>query len=168
MQKTTGKRLVSLLLTMALLISGIPATVRSASASENATEVVAETPSNRTTIYISTSGSELFSGKSSSWPKKDITKIPTYLAKGYNVMLKRGDVWELPRPVTQFCCRESKAQRILLWFWVPMARAMTLLVPSCGKLTTVHGHWWILLIMSTLSIFRLKTPGMALVFTVAL
>ena len=50
----------------------------------------------RQTIYISTSGSESNDGLSTDKPKKDVLKIPTYLAAGYNVKLKRGDVWELP------------------------------------------------------------------------
>ena len=50
----------------------------------------------RETIYISTSGSEENDGLSPNSPKKEITKIPTYLAQGYNVKLKRGDTWYLP------------------------------------------------------------------------
>lgn len=50
----------------------------------------------RETIYISTSGNESNDGLSPEKPKKDVLQIPNYLAKGYNVKLKRGDVWELP------------------------------------------------------------------------
>ena len=50
----------------------------------------------RETIYISTSGNESNDGLSPEKPKKDVLQIPNYLAKGYNVKLKRGDIWELP------------------------------------------------------------------------
>ena len=90
------KRILSLLLVFVLLLSCIPGTVYTAYADEMAVEAVTETASNRETIYFSTSGSDWYSGKSESRPKKDITKIATYLAQGYNVKLKRGDVWYLP------------------------------------------------------------------------
>ena len=51
----------------------------------------------RQTIYISTSGSEDNDGLSPDSPKQDVTKIPTYLKQGYNVRLKRGDIWYLPK-----------------------------------------------------------------------
>jgi len=47
----------------------------------------------RQTIYIANDGSEDNDGLSPENPKKEITKIPTYLAQGYNVKLKKGDVW---------------------------------------------------------------------------
>ena len=50
----------------------------------------------RETIYISTSGSEENDGLSPNSPKKEVTKISTYLKQGYNVKLKRGDTWYLP------------------------------------------------------------------------
>ena len=48
------------------------------------------------TFYVAPSGNDKNDGKSESKPKKDITKISTYLAQGYNVKLKRGDTWYLP------------------------------------------------------------------------
>ena len=50
----------------------------------------------RQTIYISTSGSEDNDGLSPQNPKKEITNIPTYLEQGYNVRLKKGDIWYIP------------------------------------------------------------------------
>lgn len=50
----------------------------------------------RQTIYISTSGNESNDGLSPEKPKKDVLNIPKYLAQGYNVKLKRGDIWYLP------------------------------------------------------------------------
>ena len=50
----------------------------------------------RQTIYISNSGSEANDGLSPNSPKKEITNIPTYLAQGYNVRLKKGDTWYIP------------------------------------------------------------------------
>ena len=50
----------------------------------------------RQTIYISNSGSETNDGLSPNSPKKEITNIPTYLAQGYNVKLKKGDIWYIP------------------------------------------------------------------------
>ena len=50
----------------------------------------------RQTIYISNSGSEDNDGFSPESPKQDIKNIPSYLKKGYNVRLKRGDIWYLP------------------------------------------------------------------------
>lgn len=50
----------------------------------------------RQTIYISSSGSENNDGLTPNTPKQDVKKLVTYLAQGYNVKLKRGDVWELP------------------------------------------------------------------------
>ena len=49
----------------------------------------------RETIYFSTSGDDANDGLSPENPKKDITKIASYLQQGYNVSLKRGDVWYL-------------------------------------------------------------------------
>ena len=51
----------------------------------------------RQTIYISTSGSEENDGLSPEKPKKELSKINTYLRQGYNVKLKRGDTWYLPK-----------------------------------------------------------------------
>ncbi len=50
----------------------------------------------RQTIYISTSGSESNDGLSPESPKLEVKNIATYLRQGYNVKLKRGDVWYLP------------------------------------------------------------------------
>ena len=50
----------------------------------------------RQTIYISNSGSEANDGLSPNSPKKEVTKIATYLAQGYNVRLKKGDIWYIP------------------------------------------------------------------------
>ena len=50
----------------------------------------------RQTIYISTSGSEDNDGLSPEKPKKELSKIKSYMQQGYNVMLKRGDQWYLP------------------------------------------------------------------------
>lgn len=50
----------------------------------------------RQTIYFSTSGDESNDGLSPEKPKTDVSKIATYLAQGYNVKLKRGDIWYLP------------------------------------------------------------------------
>ncbi|MBE6959045.1 MAG: hypothetical protein E7447_07860 [Ruminococcaceae bacterium] len=50
----------------------------------------------RQTIYISTSGSETNDGLSPETPKQDVKKIATYLQQGYNVKLKRGDIWYIP------------------------------------------------------------------------
>ena len=50
----------------------------------------------RQTIYISTSGSENNDGLSPESPKQDVKKIGTYLQQGYNVKLKRGDIWYIP------------------------------------------------------------------------
>ena len=47
----------------------------------------------RQTIYIANDGSEDNDGLSPENPKKEITKIPTYLKQGYNVRLKKGDIW---------------------------------------------------------------------------
>ncbi len=51
----------------------------------------------RETIYFSTSGDDANDGLSPNSPKQDVTKIGTYLAQGYNVRLKRGDTWYLPK-----------------------------------------------------------------------
>lgn len=51
----------------------------------------------RQTIYFSATGDDANDGLSPDSPKKDITKIGTYMAQGYNVRLKRGDVWYLPK-----------------------------------------------------------------------
>lgn len=50
----------------------------------------------RQTIYIANDGDEANDGLSPSRPKKEITPIATYLAQGYNVKLKRGDIWYIP------------------------------------------------------------------------
>lgn len=50
----------------------------------------------RQTIYISATGSEDNDGLSPESPKQDIKNIASYMRKGYNVRLKRGDVWYLP------------------------------------------------------------------------
>ncbi len=50
----------------------------------------------RQTIYIANDGSENNDGLSPEKPKKEITKIPEYLAQGYNVRLKKGDIWYIP------------------------------------------------------------------------
>ena len=50
----------------------------------------------RQTIYISTSGDEANDGLSPEKPKKEIKNIASYLKQGYNVRLKRGDIWYLP------------------------------------------------------------------------
>ena len=50
----------------------------------------------RETIYFSTSGDDANDGLSPDRPKQDIKQIGTYLQKGYNVRLKRGDAWYLP------------------------------------------------------------------------
>ena len=50
----------------------------------------------RQTIYISTSGDEQNDGLSPDRPKQDVKKIGTYLQQGYNVKLKRGDIWYIP------------------------------------------------------------------------
>ena len=94
------KRILSLSLVFVMLFTYIPSIAfASETGSDNTstqTETIVETESNRTTIYFSSSGSDWYSGTSESRPKKDITKIPTYLAQGYNVKLKRGDIWYLP------------------------------------------------------------------------
>ena len=95
-------RILSLALSFAMLLGCIPGVAQSVRAnaetiaSEEQSSSVSRVSSSRTTIYISSSGSEWNSGTSESRPKKDITKIPTYLAAGYNVKLKRGDIWYLP------------------------------------------------------------------------
>ncbi|MBE6958498.1 MAG: hypothetical protein E7447_05040, partial [Ruminococcaceae bacterium] len=97
MKLKIGNRVLSFLLILALLASCMPGIVLwEVKAAYEENETVTETQSNRTTIYISSSGSEWYSGQSESRPKKDISKIPDYLAKGYNVKLKRGDIWYLP------------------------------------------------------------------------
>ena len=50
----------------------------------------------RQTIYLSTSGNDSNDGLSPEKPKLSINMIPTYLSQGYNVKLKRGDVWYTP------------------------------------------------------------------------
>ena len=50
----------------------------------------------RETIYFSTSGDDANDGLSPEKPKYNIKEIGTYLAQGYNVRLKRGDIWYLP------------------------------------------------------------------------
>ena len=50
----------------------------------------------RQTIYISTSGSESNDGLTPETPKLEVKNVATYLRQGYNVKLKRGDVWHLP------------------------------------------------------------------------
>ncbi len=50
----------------------------------------------RQTIYISTSGDEANDGLSPEKPKKEIKNIASYLEQGYNVRLKRGDIWYMP------------------------------------------------------------------------
>ena len=93
MKRINWKRFFSAILAMALVLSLMPSVVLwEAKAAEPETKAT----SSRKTVYISSSGSEWYAGTSESRPKKDITKIPTYLAQGYNVMLKRGDVWYLP------------------------------------------------------------------------
>ena len=97
MHRKILKRLLSLALVLALVLSLMPSVMLwDVQAAYEKQETVAKTESNRKTIYFSTSGSDWYAGTSESRPKKDITKIPTYLAQGYNIMLKRGDVWYLP------------------------------------------------------------------------
>ena len=98
MKNTTYKRLLSLALVLAMLLSCLPSVLlwEAKAATNDAPTGIVETKSDRITIYLSASGSESNSGMSESQPKKDVTKIPTYLAKGYNVKLKRGDIWYLP------------------------------------------------------------------------
>ena len=96
------KRILSLGLAIAMLVSFLPATqwVLKAEASEAATIA-----SNRTTKYLSSStggSSYLGYGNSADKPEKVsgsnlLSKIKSYLGKGYNVLLKRGDVWELTK-----------------------------------------------------------------------
>ncbi|MBE6958505.1 MAG: hypothetical protein E7447_05075 [Ruminococcaceae bacterium] len=50
----------------------------------------------RETIYFSTSGNDANDGLSPEKPKQDIKQMGTYLQQGYDVRLKRGDVWYLP------------------------------------------------------------------------
>lgn len=50
----------------------------------------------RETIYFSTSGNDANDGLSPEKPKQNIKQMGTYLQQGYNVRLKRGDVWYLP------------------------------------------------------------------------
>ena len=50
----------------------------------------------RQTIYISTSGNDANDGLSPENPKRDVKKIGTYLQQGYNVKLKKGDIWYIP------------------------------------------------------------------------
>ena len=95
------KRILSLVLAVAMLVSFLPAVqwVVEAEASE-----IATVASDRSTKYLSSStgGSEYLGyGNSANKPEKVSasnlpSKIKSYLSQGYNVMLKRGDVWELP------------------------------------------------------------------------
>ena len=91
------KRVLSLALAIAMLVSFLPAMQWAVETQASETTEIVETKSSRQTIYFSTSGSDSNNGLSESRPKYDITKISTYLKLGYNVKLKRGDTWYLPQ-----------------------------------------------------------------------
>lgn len=90
------KRILSLALAVAMLLSFLPAVQWAVEAEASETPQIVETKNDRRTVYFSTSGSDSNNGFSESAPKYDITKIGTYLKLGWNVKLKRGDVWYLP------------------------------------------------------------------------
>src|SRR5262245_18700338 len=45
------------------------------------------------TYYFSTSGSDLYDGRSENRPMRSIAQVPSLVAGGNRALLKRGDVW---------------------------------------------------------------------------
>ena len=98
--KNMIKRVLSLALAIAMLLSYIPAMDWAVEAQASETTEVVETESSRPTKYFSTSGDADNNGDNNS-PERpgllsSVKDIATWLANGYNVKLKRGDTWYLP------------------------------------------------------------------------
>ena len=95
------KRILSLVLAVAMLVSFLPA-VQWAVEAEAVETKAAETKATRKTMYFSSSegtswGSyESFNSINNPGKLSKASDIAKWLNKGYNVMLKRGDIWEFP------------------------------------------------------------------------
>ena len=95
------KRILSLVLAVAMLVSFLPA-VQWAVEAEAVETKATETKATRKTMYFSSSEGtswgnyESFNSINNPGKLSKASDIAKWLNKGYNVMLKRGDIWEFP------------------------------------------------------------------------